>query len=182
MLAGVSKPAGAALRATAIHEAAHAVVARHERKAVHGVSIVPDEEEGTLGHVQRAPLSRRWIEGVGSGPLTARTRREAESNIRIALAGGIAERRFRGGRHNWTGSTKDRENAAEFARAVAGSTREEVAHLRYLAIQTEQIVEASWWLIDALAEVLLARPTLTGAQVRAAISDSYGQRFGFLDI
>jgi hypothetical protein len=88
---------------------------------------------------------------------------------RVPIAGGIAERRATRGR-GLVGSHADWVNAANHASVIAGSVAEVRAHLRYLEIQTRTLVDREWPWIQGLADVLVERRTLTGDQLRSAMS------------
>jgi hypothetical protein len=102
---------GSTFRATAYHEAGHALVALHLGCGIKLATVVPDEKAATLGHVKRwsrpalvANLSETvsWREAdhflrPGEKPRPrARSRswleREAAKEIMIFLAGAVAEK------------------------------------------------------------------------------------------
>lgn len=128
---------------TAYHEAGHAVAHFFVGHPAKRATIIPDEAEGTLGHVQAwasralgANLSgevsyreedpMRLARGLPSrrlgsdGKPVPRERSEAwierrvQLEIMTLLAGGIAEKRA-GGRANHVGARSDREKANELA-------------------------------------------------------------------
>ena len=77
------------VRATAYHEAGHAVVAWHEGIRIRSASIMPTE--ATAGHVVLKPL----LEGVQlDATREGAHRARAERHARVSLAGEIAQQRY----------------------------------------------------------------------------------------
>jgi hypothetical protein len=49
-------------------------------------------------------------------------------------------------------------------------------HLRYMEVRARALVASEWWLIEAIADALVARTTLTGRKFRRLIGDAYMAR------
>jgi ATP-dependent Zn protease len=103
------------LEATAHHEAGHAVAALHHELKFTYVTIIPDEKEGSLGHIRYRGLSKKLVEGLEFGLQTPRQCELIESHVINSFVGGEAEARFRDNRHNYDGAKSDRQGAIELA-------------------------------------------------------------------
>ncbi|MDP9343010.1 MAG: hypothetical protein M3Q23_13170 [Actinomycetota bacterium] len=107
------------MRATAYHEAGHAVAALFLGSSAVSISIGEDEVQGTLGHVRRRRPSTAWTQRLKElnydadfGGMGCRVRRIIERDIMITLAGPVTEARLRG-RSNWAGAGLQRLSEAE---------------------------------------------------------------------
>lgn len=169
------------IEATAYHEAGHAVVGWFEGvpRRLLEASIVPDEAEGTLGHVKRGRSARvRDSEPDEHGeprvvwrPFDpSADRRLAEHRLRPSIvelyAGVIAEKRYTGRRYNWRGSEIDLTQAADLVGHIAGSERQAQKLSEYLWVIAEDDVALNWTDIDRVARELLVRKTLSGHAIR----------------
>jgi ATP-dependent Zn protease len=155
--------------ATAHHEAGHAVayywlreIGRYPLPRMRRVTIVPQEK--SLGHVAPFPTSS-FRPDYDHGP---RVQLRVQGQIMVSLAGRIAERRHTGRRVRG-GWGKDYEQAVDLASRVTGGPEETSAMLRWLALATESLLAQRWSLVEAVAQALLAQPTLTGREVVAVI-------------
>src|SRR3990170_4851648 len=81
------------LERTAYHEAGHAVAAYKLRRRISRVSIVPDPEDGTLGHCSYSQL---WNDFNPEIYDDSKTTQRLETLILTALAGVAAEPRLSG--------------------------------------------------------------------------------------
>ena len=163
-----------ALRSTAYHEAGHAVMAWHEGLSINEISIVPDHKSsGRIIHAN--PLRGIHLDMDNSN----RARIRAESAIRVALAGPIAQRHYnpRGFQHRHAES--DYELAKDRILYITGSGEEANAYMNLLEIQTRQIVTGLHWsLVDYLAKALLERQRLSRKEIRATIKQSMQRNLG----
>ena len=152
------------LEATAYHEAGHAVVARVGCvMPFREVSIVPDEKEGSLGHV------RYWYPPFRGDNIyledDQRTRTKVEKIIMRALAGGVAEEMYTG-QENREGASEDLESAQAYAEALChGYFPESEAHLQYLRARTKHILQRQWEQVEDLATALLERKRVKSKEV-----------------
>lgn len=151
-----------ALISTAYHEAGHVVVANVKRIKIKKVTITPDEDY--LGVVIRQMIEKRVRDGFEFAGVTPAMQVRVESFIMMSLAGGIAERKYRG-RANHRGSGADYDTASRLALDATSSGEEATAYLKWLHIRTEQLVSNHWDRIEAVALALLERQTLTAADV-----------------
>lgn len=153
------------LRATAYHEAGHAVARFALGRRIDRATIVPDEEDQTLGHVQGRILLRSEKLEAGIGEFdTLRERKAAEDAIVSALAGPIAEAKLTG-RRNLLGASGDDRSVDDVAEALHGRGDVASAYIGYLEALARGTVETLWYLVEALAAELLLRETLSGAAV-----------------
>jgi Peptidase family M41 len=156
----------AQLTRTAYHEAGHAVMAHLVHRRILTATIVPNPDDGTLGHCACGPVpafnpDRRW---------DSRTRHTAERLIRIQLAGGLAEKVYTG-RHYWTQADRDLRAAYQLAHYAMGEGKGLELYMRWMRHDTEVIIRHPWnWLcIEAVAGALLEHRTLSGRALRAII-------------
>jgi hypothetical protein len=147
---------------TAIHESAHAVIGVDLRLPLRRVTIEPNHEAGSLGHV--------FFRGVST-----RSQRQLERLIVALLAGEAAETIFAGpGRKSSDGSQPDFSHAAALASRLCSSNRELGAYLTLATIRAEQLVANPWtWAaIERLARELLCKQTVRGRDVIQIVEDA----------
>lgn len=146
------------LRFTAIHEAAHAVYAYRLRVPFRRVTIVPGEGYiGQLLHSRRAKLN-------------------IQSRVDICFAGPLAARQA--GDPDWRrGGDQDYQDASEFAAMECSSPASAVLFLEWRQQEVLDEITEGERMIDVLTltEVLLAKRTMTHAEVRAAIDPNYAE-------
>ena len=155
------------LRATAYHEAGHAVAHFFRRLPIRQVSIQPNRWRNTLGHVRgyRPKSFVQWLEGAYVG-----LRREswfhyrAVSEIVCALAGSTAEK-LATKRADHVGARIDYERAAYFAEAISATATQMSALLKWLEIVAQDLVKTRWSAVEVVAAALLDRTVLTGPEV-----------------
>jgi hypothetical protein len=143
------------LRITAVHEAAHAVIALRLGLVFDHVTTVPDEREETDGALH-------WTELQSAGDLEIAPTADAI----VLLAGPFAEARV-------TGSSLHEVLADD----PAGEDREALATLgldddEFVAASREALalVEEDWPAIERVADALLDRDTLDFAEVEALVA------------
>jgi hypothetical protein len=150
----------AQLRATAYHEAGHAVAAIRLRTGIRHATIVQGQD--TLGHVTGG--GARWLVEMRRGRLSA-----SRTNAKIVeyLAGEEAARRHTG-RRKLVGGRHDHQNAVEIACAVYGHNPSTLIYLRWMALRTREFLEQwdVWLEVKAVAAAFLRRRTLRGTDTR----------------
>jgi hypothetical protein len=160
---------------TAVHEAAHVIVAHQCGLKVQSSTIIGDE--AAEGHTISRPFPSWFDPGLEMG---WRTRRRVEAEIMLALAGGLAERRLgvRSERRIKVGEAHDLEIALEIARrASRGNDEEAHAYLKWLRYRTEAVLASSlsWSATEALASRLIEAETLAGHRLKGAVDQSFAR-------
>jgi hypothetical protein len=172
----------------AIHEAAHAVIAHVLGIGVKGLSLTPDDPQNA-GHclVDRNGEPEHQVYGRRH---VVDQKEEADllwaTNKMTMLAAGrlAAARQFGDPGYLRDGSQGDRDQAARCqallrdARMSDGMvfllTEETLAHLgRFCVAQAQNLLDHTpvWQAVKALAKELLARKSMTGAEVRALLKE-----------
>jgi ATP-dependent Zn protease len=153
-------------RATAYHEAGHAVMCRHEGVRLNKVTIVSDESTaGSCGHEK---LIRGKYPDTDDSD---RMRLKIEKRVRIALAGVIAQKLYNPRSFRNYHASADYEAAVDMALHVSGSAKQAEAWLKWLEICTRDTIQAQWSIVEGLAEALLKESTLNGEQVQRLVSE-----------
>ena len=155
---------GPPLRAIAYHEAGHAVICWREQVEVEIASIIP--QGSSLGRIQHQS-ALQGIDLACDNSLDGRAR--AESLIRIAMAGPLAQRRIDPHRFCHYNSRGDYESATNVLTHLAGADDELSAYWRLLRIQTKNILslEEVWQCVERVAEALLESKTLSADDIGA---------------
>lgn len=159
------------LMETAFHEAGHAAAHMVLARPFRWVTIVPTE--GTVGHLRDRKPTRRTIQAIEDGSIAAEHR--MRHDIVILWAGPLAERRFRG-RWDHRGAAGDYGMIADriLAMGFSGSDKCSRAFGSYLRYWSENLVDREWKVIEALAEALLERSTLTAQGAYQVRTRAYG--------
>jgi ATP-dependent Zn protease len=140
-------------RATAFHEAGHAVLAITLGRPVEKVTI--ERNSMRLGQVQMS--KRRGL------PI----KDTLEAQALILLAGVVAEARIVG-RYNWPGAQQDMIGVRQLAR-YRGATDKQVERLQQRWLdKTEHLVDDpdTWLAIERVAEELVSKKSLSGRAVQ----------------
>jgi hypothetical protein len=159
-------------RATAFHEAGHAVAAFAFGIPIlrKGITVIPgDGYDGQCHHSG----------SIGGDPNTNRSeamKSKAERQSIVALAGMQAQRRYRRYSVRRYHGHNDYLRAANLLSHFTESREEEGVWLRLLQIRAERLVEIWWPTIERLADVLVEKQTLTGKQVEQLIRDALVDR------
>jgi hypothetical protein len=167
------------LKATAHHEAGHAVAAwylgllKSKSNSIR-LTIKADDAAGSLGHFvgDRIP---KWYSP--DSKMTDRIRLRAERHIVVSLAGQLAEARFLGEQPEF-GSDGDNKNAAMFASHLFTSDEVIDAYLRFCWCRAKELVEVRWQAIEIVASRLLERETLSMDDLTEAIAAARPRRPG----
>lgn len=151
-------------KATAYHEAGHTVIAWRLGAGPRVATIIPrGDVQGEM--MQEASLVDAAREFDGSD----HARNRVERAIMICLAGPIAQRRLapRSWRR-WHGAN-DYVTAFELALRINGSRRAAKAHLQWLEIRTQDLLETLWDDVERIAGDLLIRGSLSPDEIRSAL-------------
>lgn len=162
------------LKATAYHEAGHAVAAWRLIIALShkGVTIVPDQEEGSDGSVFHRKIVGKDVEYDHSGRNVLKT----ERLVQVSLAGEVAQRRYNSRSLRSYHSESDRQKAMDVLSYLATSDSEVEAWLKLLYIRTENMLSNPdiWRAVEQLAAELMQKQTICGKDATEII------RRGFL--
>ncbi len=153
---------------TAYHEAGHAVVMHELEMAIREVSIIPNDVEGSLGHVSAYPRPSFNPDTDSSW----RTRIKIGTELLVFYAGITAEALFCG-RHNRRAANSDLDKAAKLARYITSEENELKAYLGWLKIRTRNLLKnpVVWVKVEAVAQALIERKQLRGKEVKQIIVD-----------
>lgn len=149
-------------RATAFHEAGHAVLAITLGRPVEKVTI--ERNSLRLGQVQ---MSKRRGQPIKDA---------LEAQALILLAGVVAEARIVG-RYNWPGAQQDMIGVRQLAR-YRGATDKQVERLQQRWLdKTEHLVDDpdTWLAIERVAEELVTKKSLSGRAVQHIVDRTMGQ-------
>lgn len=149
---------------TAYHEAGHAVMACQLGRKFKKVSIIKDGD--TLGFLVNTTI-KNFRPDIDP---SLRIRSLIEREIKICFAGFEAEKKFRG-KGNWKGAMRDFHECAQLASSVNGSSEQTGAFLKWLRIQTKDVVSYPyvWEEIEKVAKELLIHKELSYKKVREII-------------
>ena len=158
-------------KATAFHEAGHAVVAFCE--GVRLKRLVLGSDDDANGSATFRPLFR----SLSAETMSPRQERRLLSSVRISLAGAIAQRKaFHRSVRRW--QSEDDENGARervewFLSGQPRPSSDELAsaHLEVARIEASLILESRWNLVEALAGALLDRRTMTGKEAESLLRE-----------
>jgi hypothetical protein len=161
---------GPELRATAFHEAGHAVAAFVLGRAFTRVSIEP--QGATLGRCSFRPPGE-WFRP--DERVDGATRRRLEERIMISLAGPEAEALLTGV-HDEEAAEEDVERAFSHACFMTGDEAEAWAYLTWLRHRTLNLMRPPGFVaaIEALAAELLERREVSYRRARSVIESAGG--------
>ncbi len=149
--------------ATAYHEAGHAIMAIWCSLPFHYVTIVPDADKWSLGHVLYR--SRRKRDQFYHDSLNPRLSSWVEKQVLCLYAGGLAERESTG-RWNRVGARSFRDKAYEVGSLLyEGPTLDK--YLAFMLSRAEDLIcgPLLWPHVELIAADLLKHETLTYEQV-----------------
>ena len=161
------------LQATAYHEAGHAMMAYIKNMAIRRVSIIPNEEEGSLGHC----LHGSWPKLLGSEEgcfdfIDDQKHRDKRETLAMMMYGGLVAEKHFTGRYNWIGAGADRSRAADLlASSLSGDLKEWGAYINWIMEHTRVHLNfpRNWAGVEALATALLQKGQLNGRQAKTVI-------------
>jgi hypothetical protein len=162
--------AGARERATAYHEAGHAVACYYLGVKVKSATIVPDKDQ--RGHVRHEAMFRGLNPEID---LSGRARLQMERSIIIGLAGMAAQRRY--DRKSWRHyhGASDFRVVVDLAFRIGGDSDGTNQFLRWLELCTDRLVESRWQDIERVARALLERKIMAGSEIDEVIDGEDGK-------
>jgi hypothetical protein len=140
-------------RATAVHEAGHAVVAKALRLAVLQVR---------LGDLTRHPATQAYVPGQAHFRYDSRTREGRQCHALVCFGGPLAEARYRGLSADdmapyWAGRWRgDLDGLHKFA---------DVGMFKPLSERAQELVDQNWAAITLVADALIASASGTLSRV-----------------
>jgi hypothetical protein len=155
------------LRRVAVHEAGHAVAAVLFRHGLRRATVEPGED--SLGHILTNRLPRSVRRALELEWPTAAQRRRVDGFLTMLLAGPAAERRL-AGRWNHVGAGQDYADAADVAMRASQDEADMNSQIEAAVGRSIAFADDHWPAIEAVAEALAMRGTLTGGEVRAIIA------------
>jgi hypothetical protein len=148
---------------TAFHEAAHAVIAHHLGREVVSISVVPSTSSDGKA-LPALTVFAPW-------PETLSKQIRGEREIIISYAGGIAQERYTSDEIAADRAAEsDRIQAIGEAKYLWPNVEEASEQLRRLLDDTRWLVDRYWAEIERVANALLSRDTLTGAEFAKLLS------------
>ncbi len=155
---------------TAYHEAGHAVAAYELRLPFRYVTIIPDEEKMTLGHIIYRGFGPDFHPEYDTSP---RIRRKLDRAIICSLAGDAAEFIHRG-RHNVRGAQGDLDSAVSYILYLTGSAEDASRYLTDLSARARDLLGAptTWVGVAALAMELIEQKHIGYHKARKIIADA----------
>lgn len=159
------------LKQTAYHEAGHAVMTVWLRLRCRHVSIIPDENEGTLGHLLQGKPARVEPESVEP---SSKTQFQLERLALVDLAGNAAECLLTG-RKCFAGSNSDFTNACNRLYHLTKDEDEIRAYIGWLRerAKTTLSLNFNWFAVETLANELLKEKYLGRKKVYKIIRKAW---------
>jgi ATP-dependent Zn protease len=145
-------------RLTAVHEAAHAVMAELCGRLLTEVEIIGDREHA--GSVQSRAFN----------PSPDAETEDIERHLKIILAGIVAEAMV-SGRDGWDETSEDLDAAVRLAMRLVDDCEDVLPLLEDIGSDVKIDLERHWSAVEMLAAELLDRKTLTGSEVRKLLAD-----------
>jgi hypothetical protein len=168
------------MTATAYHEAGHTAASLLLGVGVRRVSIIPRLERdgsctaGFVSYFSRPVEGEKKLCPIRKSSHIKR-RRRIENNIKISFAGRLAESRVLGVIPPASTVENDDLIIAYHLFLLSNHRNELNWRSRRLRLQTENLIECGWPLIETIADRLLASRYLTNAELRTI----YGEEFRY---
>lgn len=143
---------------TAFHEAGHVVAAVLFGINIEWVTIIPDEETGSLGHIH--PSLSLDTSGL--------KRSSIEQKIQYLFAGEMAERKARK-RASGIGFVKDYYNAGGLAESLYKNTDSRVEFLRKMIEKAKILISENWASVEAIKVELLIKKKLYKPEIESIV-------------
>ena len=158
-----------ALESVAHHEAGHIVAAWLQGFKLKSVTIVP-----SAGYQGLASLHESNLEGFH--PVydnSEETERKVKALAIWGLAGPAAQRIFNPKGYRHVHVEEDFRSSANILSYIAGSAEDVERKFETVHKNAERLVQDNWHHVEALAEALLKKNTLSGSEIRGLLeSDS----------
>jgi hypothetical protein len=143
------------------------------------ITIVPEGD--SAGHVENRSIGNRTRADIEWADRFSRGRLKAEKIVMVSMAGELAQRRFDPSSVRSYHASGDRWSITDILMRYAPSDPDGAInitqHYKLLRQWTADLVEHKWYLIEALAEALMERGTLSSKEVREVILAAEYQRY-----
>jgi ATP-dependent Zn protease len=146
-------------RLTAYHEAGHALASELYGEVLTRVEIVGDSEH--TGTTETLRFATDLDEGRG----TRASLEVIENQLRCVLAGTVAEAMV-SGREGWDETSEDLNEAVRLAMKLVDDCEDVLPLLEDVREDLERVLREHWTAVESLADELMHRKTLSGAEVR----------------
>lgn len=158
----------------AVHEAGHAVMHWHLRIGWKHVTIKPNADDGSGGHLLPRPYPRSFVQAVNADDRDRHLQR-AQREILATLAG-LAAERVVFGRCKHAGGSADYHQTLEMCQYFCNSTREQTAMCNWLFERATGLLatRALKPALIAVADALIERETLTRRQTLDVMHRAWG--------
>jgi ATP-dependent Zn protease len=150
-------------RLTAFHEAGHAVMAELCGQHITKVEIEGDSEHS--GSVQSLRFEPDPAEVLSAEEEAA----SVEARLKCVLAGTVAENMVSGD-DRWNESSEDLDLAVRLAMRLVDDCEDVLPLLEDVREELRRELGENWRAVEALADELLARTSLDGAEVRKLLA------------
>ncbi len=159
------------LKATAFHEAGHAVMAWTLGVRLKRVSVVPSKNAAGECHYGKLSQSKHFEVGDSD-----RVRLRTEKLIMVALAGSTAQQLYSPRSYHHYQAKSDYDTVAQLALSITGPPKETNAYLKWLEIRTRETLRLPWhWdAVKAMAEALIKRGTVSSREAKQVIRQATG--------
>lgn len=152
-------------RLTAYHEAGHALASELYGQVLTRVEIVGDSEHsGTT-------VALRFPSDTDEGQTSQATLKAVEDQLRCVLAGTVAEMMV-AGREDWDEPSEDLDVAVRLAMKLVDDCEDVLPLLEDVRMDLERILRERWAAVERLAEELIRRKSLSGAEVRQILEST----------
>jgi len=150
---------------TAYHEAGHALASELYGQVLTRVEIVGDSEHsGTT-------LALRFPSDPDEGQTSKATLEAVENQLRCVLAGTVAEAMI-SGREGWDETSEDLEVAVRLAMKLVDDCEDVLPLLEDVRADLEEVLRKHWASVKSLADELVRRKSLSGAEVRQILEST----------
>jgi hypothetical protein len=160
----------------AYHEAGHAVAAWCLKIRVRRATIVPDEDLGGQVKIERDKPST--LKAINQGDRWHPSRLRAERMVMVLQAGEVAQLHYDFHSVSHYHYLMDLYDSISLLTRYAMHDLKPDTKLHYdlLYKWTESLIEQHWYLVEAVANILLERRKLSGTELLKVISDANKQR------
>jgi ATP-dependent Zn protease len=150
---------------TAYHEAGHALASELYGQVLTRVEIVGDTEHSGSTETLRFPTDPE------EGGLSYAEIEAVEKQLRCVLAGTVAEAMV-SGRDDWDETSGDLDEAVRLAMKLVDDCEDVLPLFEDLREDLEKVLRENWRAIEALADELVQRKSLSGAEVRRILENA----------